>query len=230
MHHIMQKLRAVAAPIGTATSRPLPVPAMARTAPLVITASAKTLKQHPGVWMGKTQTAVMLDDGVSNPKDARRVDRRAAFGSGVRALFHQRFVGRYADGMLLVHGCSNGACYCANPVHAADRAKDTVVIGAASPPPSPYTASDFVRLREPCLHPWRRACSGIPARPPVESWATSSPTISKSQAFQALRGCPGVTAGYASHPSCSHVLCGGFSSNVNCGGDDGVKWLKANGW
>lgn len=227
MHHIMQKVRAVAAPIWTGDKLATAGTSHGGTAPLVITASAKTLKQHAGVWMGKTHTALMLYDGISNPKTLEEWTGAQPSGSGC-GLFHQRFVGRYADGSPLVHSCSNGACYCANPAHAGDWAKDTVVIGATSPP-SPYTCSDFAPATGTVLYRFA-SCSGSPGAAACGLLGDIIPDPQQFEPFQAMKSCPGVTASYAAYPTCSHVLCGGFSANVNCGGDDGVKWLEANGW
>ncbi len=225
MHHLMQELRSLAT--GTWTGDKLAIGGTSHggTAPLVVVASAKAFQTEPSVWTGKTHTALLLYDGISNPKTLEEWTGAQASGSGC-GLFHQRFVGRYGDGMPLLHSCANGACYCSNPTHAADWAKDTVVIGATDPP-SPYQCSDFAA---PGLLVRFASCSGSPGAEPCGLLGDIIPDEQQQLPYDALTQCSGITTNYAKYPECSHLLCGGFDSSVNCGGDEGVQWLESGGW
>ncbi len=227
MNHIMQKLRADPALPWTGDKLLTAGTSHGGTAPLVIAASENVFKQHPGVWMGRTHTAMLLYDGISNPKTLEEWTGVQPAGSGC-GLFHQRFVGRYGDGSPLIHSCSNGACYCSNPAHSADWVKDTVVIGATEPP-SPYTCDDFVPDSGNVLYRFA-SCSGATGAAACGYLGDIVPDEQQDAPYQALKSCPGVVASYAQYPTCAHLVCGGFNTTENCGGEDGVQWLKANGW
>lgn len=55
----------------------------------------------------------------------------------------------------------------------------------------------------------------------IRSWGAPDP--------DALAVCPGIVANYARYAERSRVLCGGFNTMVNCGGNDGIRWLEQNG-
>ncbi|MBU1236786.1 MAG: hypothetical protein KJ634_12330 [Gammaproteobacteria bacterium] len=224
MNNLMQKLRIDVATLWTGDKLATAGTSHGGTAPLVIAASAKVFKQHADVWMGKTHTAMLLYDGISNPKT---LEEWAGSQSGC-GLFHQRYVGRYGDGSPLTHDCGNGACYCSNPAHASDWVKDTVVIGATEPP-SPYTCADFAPDSGAVLYRFA-SCSGASGASPCGILGDIVPDEQQEAPYQALTSCSGVVANYAKYPTCAHLLCGGFTTSENCGGDDGVNWLEANGW
>jgi hypothetical protein len=50
-----------------------------------------------------------------------------------------------------------------------------------------------------------------------------------SELYDALKDCSGITASYVRY-DCPHILCGGFNTSSNCGGDDAINWLLNNGW
>jgi hypothetical protein len=184
-------------------------------------------QNHASVWTGKTHTAFLLYDGISNPKTLEEWTGAQASGSGC-GLFHSRFVGRYADGAPLVHGCANGACYCSSPAHAAEWAKDTVVLGATEPP-SPYQCADLVPAGVNLTYHFV-SCSGSPGATACGLLGDIIPDDQQKLAHDALAACPGAVTNYVKYADCSHLLCGGFATTVNCGGDDGVTWLESNGW
>jgi hypothetical protein len=227
MTHVVESVRSAAA--GTWTGEKLAFGGTSHggTAPLVVIASGKLFETQAAVWTGSTHTAVLLYDGISNPKTLEEWTAAHGAGSGCD-LFHQRFVGRYGDGAPLAHGCSNGACYCASPAHADDWAKDTVLLGSTEPP-TPYTCADFVPTGKNVSYRFA-SCSGSPGSVACGLLGDIIPDDQQTLAHDALATCPGAVTSYAQYSECSHVLCGGFNSSVNCGGDDGIAWLEANGW
>jgi hypothetical protein len=224
MHYLMQEIRAQAASLWDGSKLLISGVSHGATAPAVAIASQKAFVSHPAVWMGGSHTAVVLFDGISNPKTLEEWTGAQPAGSGC-GLFHQRFVGRYGDGSPLLHGCNNGACYCSSPAHAEDWNKDTVLIGSVSPP-SPYQCAHFTPAAGSVLYR-HVSCSGIPGSNACGLAGDIVPDDQQLLAHQAIKDCPGVVASYAKY-DCAHTLCGAFSPN--CGGDDALTWLQANGW
>jgi hypothetical protein len=224
MHHLMQEIRAQAAGLWDGSKLLISGVSHGATAPAVAIASRKALATYPAVWLGGSHTAVVLFDGISNPKTLEEWAGAQPAGSGC-GLFHQRFVGRYGDGAPLLHGCNNGACYCSSPAHAEDWNKDTVLIGSESPP-GPYQCADFTPAAGSVLYR-HVSCSGVPGSNACGLAGDIIPDSQQLLAHQAIKDCPGVVASYANY-DCAHTLCGAFSPN--CGGDDAVAWLEANGW
>jgi hypothetical protein len=194
------------------------------TAPLVAIASRRAFEEHAATWTGSEKTAVVLFDGISNPATLEEWAAAQPIGSGC-GLSHQRWVGRYQDGSPLVHGCGNGACYCSDPERAVDWEKDTVVLGSTYPP-SPYVCDDFTPEAGEILYRFV-SCGAASAAGACSFSGDIIPDAQQLLPFQALDACPGVTATYASYPSCTHVQCGGWDA---CGGRDAVQWLEQNGW
>jgi hypothetical protein len=191
------------------------------TAPLVVIASTDAFDARPDVWTGATHTAVMLNDGISNP---RTLEEWTGATSGC-GLFHQRFVGRYHGGTgPLLHSCNNGQCYCAGLSDVSDWEKDTVVIGAQDPT-SPYACADFEQTGK--IIPYRfAACSGGTAQP-CGLLGDIIPDAQQEEAYKALSTCSGVDATYQHYPNCSHIACGGWNG---CGAQDSLNWLAGLGW
>lgn len=227
MTHVVESIRSAAA--GTWTGEKLAIGGTSHggTAPMVVAASGKIFETRAAIWTGSTHTAFLMYDGISNPKTLEEWTGAQAAGSNCD-LFHQRFVGRYADGSPLTHSCTNGACYCASPAHAADWAKDTVLLGSTEPP-TPYGCADFVPTGKTVMYRFA-SCSGSPGSAACGLLGDIIPDEQQALAHDALAACSGAITNYAKYPECSHVLCGGFNASVNCGGDDGIAWLEANGW
>jgi len=191
------------------------------TAPAAAIAAGRVFRDDAAVWTGSQRTAVVLFDGISNPAT---LEEWTAVQDGC-ASWHRRFVGRYGDGDPLAHSCSNGACYCSDPPHADDWARDVTVIGADTPP-SPYGCDDFsAATGEPILY--RYVSCGGGAAPPCGSLGTIIPDEQQSAPYEAIRGCDGITASYQDLPACPHTACGGWDV---CGGADAIAWLEDNGW
>jgi hypothetical protein len=227
MSHVVESVRSAAAGTWTGEKLALGGTSHGGTAPLVVIAAGKLLETRADVWTGSTHTALLLYDGISNPKTLEEWTGAQPTGSSC-GLFHQRFVGRYGDGAPLAHDCGNGACYCANPAHAADWAKDTVLLGSTEPP-TPYTCADFLPAGKNVIYRFA-SCSGAPGSTACGLLGDIIPDDQQSLAHDALATCSGAVTSYAKYAECSHVLCGGFGSGTNCGGEDGVTWLEANGW
>lgn len=72
------------------------------TAPMVMIATHRALRDYASVWTGSTHTAVIMFDGISNPCTLDEWVGSQAVGPNC-GLFHRRWVGRYGDGAPLVH-------------------------------------------------------------------------------------------------------------------------------
>lgn len=221
MSHIIARLRQEAGGAWDGSELLIAGVSHGATAPVAAIASGRVFHEQPEVWTGRDRTAVVLFDGISNPA---ALEEWTATQSNC-ASWHSRFVGRYGDGAPLVHRCGNGACYCANPPHAADWARDTTVIGATSPP-SPYECDDFTGDADTSILYRYVSCGGGSA-PPCGMLGTIIPDDQQTAPAQALDGCPGVTVSYQDLPGCAHIVCGGWDS---CGGADAVAWLQQNGF
>jgi hypothetical protein len=224
MDHLMRRLRSETAAIWDGSHLLISGSSHGGTAPMIMIASQHALLDHADVWTGSSHTAVIMFDGISNPRTLEEWAGNQATGSGC-GLFHARWVGRYGDGSPLLHSCANDACYCSNPLHAADWALDTLIPGSIDPT-SPYTCDDYKQQSEPTLYRFV-SCSGTPGSAACGLAGDIVPDAQQSELFNALNHCNGITASYAQY-DCPHTLCGGFE--VNCGGADAIDWLKQNGW
>ncbi len=222
MNRVMQAIRADAADLWDGSKLLIGGGSHGGTAPLVMIASRRALKDHAAVWTGATHTAVLLIDGISNP---RTLEEWAGSTTGC-GLFHARYVGRYNGGSgPLVHSCSNDKCYCSTPTGLQDWAMDTTVIGAQNPT-SPYTCSDFEQNG--ATVPYRFVSCGGAGKPACSLLGDIVPDEQQLLAQQALSNCSGIDATYQDYPDCSHILCGGFTGQ--CGGVDSLAWLATLGW
>jgi hypothetical protein len=227
MHFLMQRLRSETADIWDGTHLLISGSSHGGTSPMVMIASHRALQDYPEVWTGSTHTAVIMFDGISNPRKLEEWAGNQAFGSSC-GFFHSRWVGRYRDGSPLTHSCSNDACYCSDPNHAGDWALDTLTPGATDPD-SPYQCSDYVQNSKNTLYRFV-SCSGTPGASACSTLnGDIVPDEQQSDLFNALRFCEGITASYARY-DCPHLFCGGFDTQTNCGGADAIDWLNDNGW
>lgn len=227
MHHLMQRLRSETADIWDGSHLLISGASHGGTAPLVAIAGQRALQNHAPVWTGSTSTAVILYDGISNPHTLEAWAGNQGVGSNC-SFFHSRWVGRYGDGSPLAHSCSNDACYCSAPAHAEDWALDTVTPGSTSPN-SPYGCDDFTQQSKSTLYRFV-SCSGTEGAAACGSLGGDIvPDEQQSEPYEALKNCDGITASHARY-DCPHILCGGFSTVANCGGEDAINWLTENGW
>lgn len=227
MHHLMQRLRSETADIWDGSHLLISGSSHGGTAPMVMIASHQALRDYSSVWSGSTHTAVIMFDGISNPRTLEEWAGEQSFGSGCGAL-HSRWVGRYGDGNPLIHACSNDACYCSNPNHAVDWVLDTITPGATDPD-SPYHCGDFSQTSKSTLYRFV-SCSGTPGAAACSTLRGDIvPDAQQSQLYDALKSCDGIITSYARY-DCPHLFCGGFDTNTNCGGPDALDWLTANGW
>ncbi len=225
MHHLMQRLRSETAEIWDGTHLLISGASHGGTAPMVMIASQRALHEHASVWTGSSHTAVVMFDGISNPRRLEEWAGDQAPGSGC-GLFHSRWVGRYGDGSPLIHSCSNDACYCSMPEHASDWALDTLTPGATDPG-SPYTCDDYVQDSDTTLYRFV-SCSGTTGAAACGSLGGDIvPDEQQADLYEALKNCSGINASYARY-DCPHTMCGGFG--MDCGGADAVDWLIENGW
>lgn len=227
MHHLMQRLRIEASDIWDGSHLLISGASHGGTAPMVMIATHRALRDYASVWTGSTHTAVIMFDGISNPRSLDEWAGRQAVGSNC-GFFHRRWVGRYGDGAPLVHSCSNDACYCSNPNHAGDWVLDSII-----PEPldsnSLYTCDDFIQESEPTLYRFV-SCSGTSGSPACGTLGGDIvPDEQQSELFNALKTCDGVIASYVRY-DCPHLVCGGFETGTNCGGADALDWLTENGW
>ncbi|MCA9665707.1 MAG: hypothetical protein KC503_08975 [Myxococcales bacterium] len=191
------------------------------TAPLLGIASGQALKAQPALWLGRTRTALVFYDGLSNlgSYEAWTAQSQSC------AAMHRRTVARYGDGTPLSHGCSNGKCYCASPPHQAEWNKDNVQLGSSG---SPYSCADVTAAAsaaQPSLLYRFVACSGGSAQP-CGILGDVIPDAQQQGAFDAIKTCAGVTATYERYPLCPHTLCG----SKGCGFDDTIAWLTQQGF
>ncbi|MES9971673.1 MAG: hypothetical protein ABW092_16695 [Candidatus Thiodiazotropha sp.] len=227
MHYLMQRLRIDSSALWDGSHLLISGSSHGGTAPMVVIANNRALKDYASVWTGSSHTAVIMFDGISNPRRLEEWAGSQRFGSGC-ALLHRRWVGRYGDGSPLRHSCGNGACYCASPAHISDWIMDTLPPGA-SDPTSPYTCEDFVQESKSTLYRFV-SCSGLAGAPACAVMSGDIvPDDQQSELYAALKGCSGITASHVRY-ECPHILCGGFNTRNNCGGDDAVEWLLENGW
>lgn len=227
MHHLMQELRRETSEIWDGSHLLISGSSHGGTAPMVMIASQRALRDHAAVWTGSTHTAVIMFDGISNPRTLEEWAADQVTGSSC-GLFHRRWVGRYGDGSPLLHTCSNDACYCSMPAHAGDWVMDTITPGAIDPT-SPYTCNDFIQESKPTLYRFV-SCSGTEGSAACGALAGDIiPDEQQSSLYDALKNCNGITASYARY-NCPHILCGGFDTDTNCGGADAITWLTDNGW
>lgn len=227
MHHLMQRLRSETSDIWDGSHLLISGGSHGGTAPMIMIAGHRALRDYASVWTGSTHTAVIMFDGISDPRALEEWAGEQAVGSYCGS-FHRRWVGRYGDGAPLVHSCSNDACYCSDPDHAADWALDSLIPGSTDPA-SPYTCDDFVQASEPTLYRFV-SCSGIAGSAACGLIGGDVvPDAQQSELFDALKNCDGITASYARY-DCPHLLCGGFDTDMNCGGADALDWLTENGW
>lgn len=108
MHHLMQRLRSETSDIWDGSHLLISGSSHGGTAPMVVIASHRALRDYASVWTGSTHTAVIMFDGISNPRTLDEWAGEQAVGSSC-GVFHRRWVGRYADGAPLLHSCSNDA-------------------------------------------------------------------------------------------------------------------------
>jgi hypothetical protein len=227
MHHLMQRLRSETSEIWDGSHLLISGASHGGTAPMVVIAGHRALRDYASVWTGSTHTAVIMFDGISNPRTLEEWAGEQALGSNC-GLFHSRWVGRYGDGAPLDHSCSNDTCYCSDPDHAADWALDTVIPGAVDPT-GLYTCDDFIQESGTTLYRFV-SCSGNPGSLACGALGGDIvPDEQQSELFDALKTCDGVTASYARY-DCPHILCGGFGTDTNFGGADALDWLVENGW
>ncbi|MEJ2406324.1 MAG: hypothetical protein P8171_18900 [Candidatus Thiodiazotropha sp.] len=227
MHYLMQQLRTDLTEIWDGSHLLIAGASHGGTAPMVMIASHRALKDYADVWTGTTHTAVIMFDGISNPRTLEEWAGNQASGSGCGFL-HSRWVGRYGDGSPLLHSCANDSCYCSTPAHRDDWALDTLTPGTVDPT-SPYACTDFTQNAKQTLYRFV-SCSGT-------SGATACSTLNgdivpdeqQSELYNALKGCNGITASYVRY-DCPHIYCGGFNTSSNCGGDDAIAWIQENGW
>jgi hypothetical protein len=191
------------------------------SAPLMAVASKAALRAQPALWTGTKSTALILYDGISNPATLEEWAGAQAVGSGC-AAYHSRWVGRYGDGSPLIHSCSNNACYCGNPPHSEEWAKDTVVLGSTVPK-SPYSCTDVTPVGA-VLYRFV-SCEGSAAAA-CAALGDLIPSPQQKLAHDGIASCPGVSASYQVYPSCGHAECG----SVLCGQADSMAWLKTQGW
>jgi len=189
------------------------------TAPLAAIAAKAALRSHAAVWTGKQATAVVLYDGISN---TATLEEWTASQQNC-AQWHSRFVGRYGDGAPLLHSCSNKACYCSGPAHAADWAADTTALGSTYPK-SPYTCVDVTPQSGTVLYRFV-SCSGGSAAP-CGALGDIIPDDQQKLAHDGLASCAGVVASYKQYPACAHTLCG----SKLCGFNDTLTWLSSQGF
>jgi hypothetical protein len=227
MHHLMQRLRNETSDIWDGSRLLISGASHGGTAPMVMIASHRALRDYAPVWTGSTHTAVIMFDGISNPRTLEEWAGKQTVGSNC-SLFHRRWVGRCGDGAPLLHSCSNNACYCSNPNHAVDWVLDSIIPGSIDPA-SPYTCDDFVQESKSTLYRFV-SCSGTPGAAVCGFYGGDIiPDKQQSDLFDALKTCDGVMASYARY-DCPHILCGGFDTDTNCGGADALEWLVKNGW
>ena len=227
MNHALSRLRSEVAEVWDGTHLLISGSSHGGTAPLVMIASRRALRDHAETWTGTTHTAVVMFDGISNPRTLEEWAGSQPVASRCRPM-HQRWVGRYGDGTPLLHSCGNGACYCSGPAHASDWAMDTVLLGAVDPT-SPYACEDFAMPSGTVLYRLV-TCSGTPRANACDALGGDIiPDEQQSLMYDALSTCPGIDASYASY-ACPHIRCGGFGASTNCGGAEAVDWLEANGW
>ena len=227
MHLLMQRLRSETADIWDGSHLLISGASHGGTAPMVAIANNRALRDYASVWSGSTHTAIVMYDGISNPRTLEEWAGNQLVGSNC-GIFHSRWVGRYGDGAPLLHSCSNDACYCSTPAHAADWVLDTVTPGSIDPT-SPFTCNDFIQ--DSTMTQYRFvSCSGIPGAAACGSLGGDIvPDEQQSTLYDALKNCKGITASYARY-DCPHILCGGFDTIANCGGADTIDWLTNNGW
>lgn len=227
MHHLMQRLRIEASDIWDGSHLLVSGASHGGTAPMVMIATHRALRDYASVWTGSTHTAVIMFDGISNPRTLDEWAGSQAVGSNC-GLFHRRWVGRYGDGAPLLHSCSNDACYCSNPYHAADWVLDSIIPETLDPS-SLYSCDDFIQESEPTLYRFV-SCSGTSGSAACGTLGGDIvPDEQQSDLFNALKTCDGVVASYARY-DCPHIFCGGFETDANCGGADALDWLTENGW
>jgi hypothetical protein len=227
MHYLMQQLRIDTAEIWDGSHLLISGASHGGTAPMVMIASHRALRDYASVWTGSTHTAITMFDGISNPRKLEEWAGSQASGSGC-GLFHSRWVGRYGDGSPLLHSCDNDACYCATPAHMSDWVLDTVTPGAIDPT-SPYSCDDFVQDSKQTLYRFV-SCSGDAGASACSAMSGDIvPDEQQSELYNALKDCDGISASYVRY-NCPHILCGGFNTSSNCGGDDAISWLLDNGW
>jgi hypothetical protein len=227
MHHLMQQLRDETSDIWDGSHLLISGASHGGTAPVVMIASHRALRDYAPVWTGSTHTAVIMFGGISNPRTLEEWAGEQAVGSNC-GVFHRRWVGRYGDGAPLLHSCSNNACYCSYPDHAMDWVLDSIIPGTTDPA-SPYTCDDFIQESGPTLYRFV-SCSGTPGSAACGFHdGDIVPDEQQSDLFDTLKTCDGVIASYARY-DCPHILCGGFDTHTNCGGADALDWLVENGW
>ncbi len=191
------------------------------TAPLAAIAAGSTLRTRAAVWTGSAGTAVVLYDGISSPA---ALDAWAAQQSSCE-LWHLRIVGRYGDGSPLLHSCTNGACHCANPPHAADWLKDTVALSSlAGGPKSPYGCEALTPAAGKVLYRFVSCGNALAACNMLTG--DLIPDEQQQAAHDGVMSCAGVEASYKSYPLCAHPACG----TRLCGGDDTLAWLATRGF
>jgi hypothetical protein len=199
MHYLMQRLRSQAAEIWDGSHLLISGSSHGGTAPMVMIASQRALRDYADVWTGTSHTAVIMFDGISNPRTLEEWAGSQAIGSGC-GLLHRRWVGRYGDGSPLIHSCGNDACYCASPAHASDWALDTITPGAIDPT-SPYSCDDFVQDSKQTLYRFV-SCSGTPGAAACSTFnGDIVPDEQQSQLYDALKNCSGITASYVINPA-----------------------------
>jgi hypothetical protein len=221
MHELMQQIRQAPEVQAAWDGTKLLISGVSHggTAPLVVIAANRALRDHAAEWTGSTHTAVILYDGISNPA---LLEEWAGKTQGC-SLYHSRWVGRYGDGKPLIHSCINKACFCSTPPHKPDWEADTVVIGATSPK-SPYTCQDLTPQSGTVLYRFV-SCSGGTAKP-CGALGDLIPDEQQKLPHDTMAGCTGITASYKQYPNCGHSLCG----SQLCGRLESVAWLKTQGW
>jgi hypothetical protein len=227
MHYLMQRLRHDTSEIWDGSHLLISGASHGATAPMVVIARHRALKDYATVWTGSSHTAVVMFDGISNPRSLEEWAGSQATGSGC-GLFHRRWVGRYGDGSPLAHSCSNGACYCSSPAHQPDWAFDTVTPGAIDPT-SPYTCSNFTQDSRQTLYRFVSCSGNVGATACGSLSGDIVPNEQQLELYNVLNECDGITASYTRY-DCPHILCSGFDTGSNCRGDDAINWLLANGW
>jgi hypothetical protein len=227
MHYLMQRIRRDTFRLWDGGHLLISGASHGATAPMVMIASHRALKNYARVWTGSSHTAVIMFDGISNPRSLEEWAGAQGRDSGC-GFFHSRWVGRYGDGSPLVHSCGNGTCYCSSPIHKSDWALDTITPGAIDPT-SPYVCDDFTQHAKQTLYRFV-SCSGAIGAPACGKFSGDIvPDKQQTQLYTALKDCDGITASYARY-DCPHSFCGSFGAGSKCGGEDAIDWLLENGW
>lgn len=191
------------------------------SAPIMAIAHENALKVHETTWTGSKVTAVVAYDGISN---TATLEQWAGTQQGC-GTWHARWVGRYGDGVPLLHSCTNNKCYCSNPKSKKDWDADNVQIGVTG---ATYTCGNFApKLGKRVLYRFV-SCSGGTAKP-CGLLGDIIPDDQQKLAHDGLAKCVlnlNMKSSYKQYPNCAHSSCGGLL----CGFTDTLIWLGLNGF